>query len=205
MSDLQCPATFVFARHGDAMPPRTGEPRQLTAAGVEQSRQLAETLADRRVATLWSSTQQRARQTAEILGDTLSLPVHPDDRLREFLVDERAPVRAEASADEVYRAWLTGDLDGEILGETGGQILARLSDIVDELADQYRGETVVLVTHGGISTLGLVALCRNLSLEATDRRPLENGETAEIEVDSSGWTCLRWAGVPVRGAAVDVE
>lgn len=203
MSDLQCPATFVFARHGDAVSPGTSEPRQLTAAGIEQSRQLAATLADRRVATLWSSTQQRARQTAEILGDTLSLPVHPDDRLREFLVDERAPIAAARDADEVYRAWLTGDLDGEILRETGREILARLSDIVDEIADQYRGETVVLVTHGGITTLGLVALCRNLSLEATDQRPLENGETAEIEVDSSGWTCLRWADVPLRGAAVD--
>lgn len=203
MSDLQCPAKFVFARHGDAVVPAAGGPRQLTQRGEEQARTLARSLEDQRVAALWCSSQMRAQQTASIVGDLLALPVHSDDRLREFMIDERHPVAAADNADAVYRGWLDGDLSGEILGETAQDILGRLSDIVDELADQHRGETVAFITHGGITTLGLVALCRNLRVEITDQRPLDNGQTAEIEVDSSGWTCLRWADAPPDGRAAE--
>ena len=196
MNDLQCPAKIIFARHGDAV--RTaGGPRRLTDQGRQQSLQLAETLTHRLVAGLWASSLERAAETAAILGTALDLPVHPDDRLRELLADENEPPPPVTTDDapEIYGHWLAGDLEGKILGESGHQVLARLTDIVEEISDQCRGETSVLVSHGGIVTLGLISQCRNVTVDLTEQHPLGNCRTAEIEVDSSGWTCTSWAGV----------
>jgi probable phosphoglycerate mutase len=40
-------------------------------------------------------------------------------------------------------------------------------------------------------------LSRNITASFVDRHPLGNGETVELEVDSSGWVCTRWGGSPL--------
>ncbi|HET6694674.1 MAG TPA: histidine phosphatase family protein [Pedococcus sp.] len=223
MSDLQCPARIILARHGDAAVPAShassgagiaghgvadghgsaGLPRVLTPAGQRQSIALAETLADRRVAALWASTMARAQQTAGIVGERLALPVTHDDRLRELMVDEAAPIGAVPPAEpgqdpgDVYAAWLEGDLDGAMFGETGHEVVGRLRSVVEDAADRFRGETVLLVSHGGIIELGLSRLCRNLSRGFIEAHTLDNGEAVELDVDSAGWLCTRWAGQAV--------
>ncbi len=199
MADLQCPARIVLARHGAASTPDGVSPRTLTKSGVAQAEALAATAASLRVAAVWSSTMLRARQTADIVADRLGLEIVPDDRLRELLNDERwtPPLRDEDEPGDVYAAWLDGDLDGTILGETGHDIVGRLRSVVEEVADRFRGEAVLLVSHGGIIELGLSHLCRNVTASFVDRNPLDNGEAVEVEVDSSGWVCTSWAGEPV--------
>jgi probable phosphoglycerate mutase len=197
MSDLQCPARVILARHGEAVTPGDGAPRRLTPRGVEQARALAGATRDRRVAALWSSTMERARQTAGIASEELRLPVTYDDRLRELMADEgSAPDPRDADPGDVYASWLDGNLDGAMFGETGHQVVGRLSSVVEEVADRFRGETVLLVSHGGIISLGLIALCHNVDRAWADAHPLEPGEAVEVDVDSSGWACRRWADHP---------
>lgn len=200
MADLQCPARIVLARHGAAATPDGLTARSLTKTGVAQSEALAGQAASLRVAGVWSSTMRRARQTADIVAERLSLDVVPDDRLRELLNDERwtPPLRDKDEPGDVYAAWLDGDLDGTLLGETGHQVVARLHDVVEDAADRFRGEAVLMVTHGGIIELGLTHLCRNVTASFVDGHPLDNGDVVELEVDSSGWVCTSWAGEPMR-------
>ena len=199
MADLQCPARIILARHGDAATPDGGGPRLLTPTGVDQSEQLAGRVLELRVAALWASTMERAQQTASVVGERLGLPVVSDDRLRELINDDRwtPPLCDKDEPGDVYAAWLEGDLDGTIFGETGHDVIARLRDVVEEVADRFRGEAVLLVSHGGIIELGLSHLCRNVTPSFVDRHPLGNGEAVEVEVDSSGWVCTRWAGKPL--------
>lgn len=199
MADLQCPARIILARHGAASTPDGVSPRTLTKAGVTQSDALAAVAASLRVAAVWSSTMLRARQTADIVAGHLGLDVVPDDRLRELLNDESwtPPLRDKDEPGDVYAAWLDGDLNGTILGETGHDVVGRLRSVVEEVADRFRGEAVLLVSHGGIIELGLTHLCRNVTASFVDRNPLDNGEAVEVEVDSSGWLCTSWAGEPV--------
>jgi broad specificity phosphatase PhoE len=201
MADLQCPARIILARHGEAAVPPGGGPRALTATGEVQSKGLADAVRDIRVAVLWSSTMGRAQQTAAIVADSLGLPVVPDDRLRELMNDERwtPPLRDKDDPGDVYAAWLDGDLDGTIFGETGHEVVERLRSVVEDVADRFRGEAALLVSHGGIIELGLTHLCRNVTAGFVDSHPLGNGETVELEVDSSGWVCTRWAGHPIGG------
>lgn len=199
MADLQCPARIVLARHGAASTPDGTSPRTLTKRGVAQADALAAVAASLRVAAVWSSTMLRARQTADIVADRLGLEVVPDDRLRELINDERwtPPLREEDEPGDVYAAWLDGDLDGTIFGETGHDVVGRLQAVVEEVADRFRGEAVLLVSHGGIIELGLTHLARNVNAAFVDSHPLDNGEAVEVEVDSSGWVCTTWAGEPM--------
>ena len=61
----------------------------------------------------------------------------------------------------MYTGWLAGDLGAGCPGaETGHEVVARLAAVLDDLRDLHRGETVVLVTHGGVMTVAAARLCR---------------------------------------------
>ena len=195
-------ANILVLRAGEA----AGRARSLYPEAPIQARlvlvllmNLAAVAASLRVAAVWSSTMLRARQTADIVADRLGLDVVPDDRLRELINDERwtPPLRQEDEPGDVYAAWLEGDLDGTIFGETGHDVVGRLKSVVEEVADRFRGEAVLLVSHGGIIELGLTHLARNVNATFVDSHPLDNGEAVEVEVDSSGWVCTTWAGEPM--------
>src|SRR6187401_2569940 len=90
MPDLFCPATLVVARHGQATYDVIGiasdDGGWLTDLGRRQAADLAEDLADRRVAAIWCSDMSRAVQTAEIVAAALNVPVRVRRDLREASV-----------------------------------------------------------------------------------------------------------------------
>ena len=66
MTALQCATTMVVARHGEAeyeAPTWAEEGGSLTHKGRGQAVRLADSLASRRVAHVWTSTLARAVQT----------------------------------------------------------------------------------------------------------------------------------------------
>ena len=97
-----------------------------------------------------------------------------DDRLRELMNDERwtPPLCDKDDPGDVYAAWLEGNLDGTIFGETGHDVVERLRSVVEDVADRCRGEAALLVSHGGIIELGLTHLCRNITAAFVDSNPL---------------------------------
>ncbi|GAB3712584.1 histidine phosphatase family protein [Mariniluteicoccus flavus] len=192
MSDLQCPARLVLVRHGEA---GHDLPRTLTLAGRGQSGAIADALRDDRVAGLWSSTMPRASQTASIIARELKLTVTHDDRLREFLMPEEDMPNHAVTGEELdatFAGWLHGDLAPTVYGESGDRVRDRLRAVVGEVADLHRGETAVLVSHGGIIQLGAGHLCHNLDADFVLAHPLPVAGSVVIDVDGSGWTCLRW-------------
>ena len=53
--------------------------------------------------------------------------------------------------DPMVATWLAGDLSpGVPGGETGEQIVTRVLHVLDDLADPFRGETMLVVSHGGV-------------------------------------------------------
>ncbi|MEO8555481.1 MAG: histidine phosphatase family protein [Actinomycetota bacterium] len=74
MSDLQCPATLLIARHGDAV----------------QVRVLVEQVRSRRVAAVYSSRMQRAVESADLAASQLGLQPIAVDGLQELAVGELA-------------------------------------------------------------------------------------------------------------------
>jgi probable phosphoglycerate mutase len=78
-------------------------------------------------------------------------------------------------------------------GESGHQVVARFRGALEQLADRFRGETVVVVSHGGAMTLALPAVSGRSARELA-AQPLANTAVVELEGDADGWRLLHWPG-----------
>lgn len=193
MSTLQCPATLLLARHAQAAyesPAWADEGGSLTGTGREQAADLADRLAGRRVAHVWTSTLARAVQTAEIVAGRLGVGVTTRVALREFACADLAgaPWDTDPFAP-TYAAWLAGDLDVRVPGgESGREVVTRVGEVLGEIADAHPGETVLVVSHGGALRLSVPTLAR---MEVPPG-PIANCAVLEVEADADDLVCRSW-------------
>lgn len=150
------PTTILLARHGETEWNRDGRFQghadpPLNELGRAQAHELAERLAAEPIAAVYASPLRRARETAEIVGDRLGLPVETADGLREVDVGSWSGLTRAEIADrfpEGSARWLAygpGWDDGETYERMGERVMAALA----ELAGRHPGEHVLVVTHGG--------------------------------------------------------
>jgi len=134
--------TLLFARHGETDWNFEGRlqghtDRPLNAYGREQAKALAGRLASEDVAAIYASDLARARETAEIVGERLGLPVVVDPDLRE----------------KNWGTWegLTSEerLRVELAGESTAEHRERTVRAAERIVERHPGQLVVVVTHGG--------------------------------------------------------
>ena len=151
---------ILLARHGE-----TTENRErrfqgqkdvpLNDHGREQARALADRAAreERPIVALYTSPLQRARETAEIVGERIGLAPHADDRLKEVDVgdwQDRLKPDVEREDPEGWAAFRAAGDDfrfpgGESFAEQQERVIAALVDITQ------RGELPALVVcHRGV-------------------------------------------------------
>jgi broad specificity phosphatase PhoE len=149
-------ATILLARHGETDWNREGRwqghaDQPLNDLGREQSRVLAGRLAPEPPDGLYSSDFARARETAEIIGTALGLPVRLEPRLREVDVGEWSGL----TMDEVRRLYpdaVRRRGEGETGWESGESYEAmglRVLEALDAIASAHPAERILVVTHGG--------------------------------------------------------
>jgi broad specificity phosphatase PhoE len=112
--------------------------RPLSDFGRRQARQLAEDLADEKLEAIYASDLSRARETAEIVGERLGLPVALDADLREKDWGTWEGLTA-VERDRV-------EFVGESTEQHGERMLRALRRIAERHPD---GGRVLVVTHGG--------------------------------------------------------
>ena len=201
MSTLMCAATLVVARHGDATYVEaefSDEGGSLTTEGRGQARALAEALAGRRVAHVWCSDVSRSVQTAEIAAARWGVAVTARKSLREVDIgDLRGQPFSLDALDAVTSRWFDGDLAARFPGgESGAEVVDRIGAAFGEIADLHRGETVLVVAHQTAVCIALPVLARNLSPVYAEHHQLDNGASAELEIDDD-WVVTRWGDVLV--------
>jgi probable phosphoglycerate mutase len=199
MGDLQCAARILVARHGAAdyeSELLSDAGGWLSPTGRQQSRDLADQLAGERIARVWTSDMSRAVQTGEIVAARLDVDVIVRTGLREFGVGDAAGTTGDPDPfAATFAAWLDGDLTARIPGgESGLEVVARYEAVLDEVADAHRGESVLVVSHGGVMCLVLPLLARNLAPDHTRELPLPNCGLVAFEADDDGWVARSWAG-----------
>jgi probable phosphoglycerate mutase len=192
------PTTILVARHADAEYETrhwADEGGSLTRRGREESRGLAQRLAQRGIGHVYASTYARAVQTAEIAATHLEVGVTTREGLREFSVGSLAGSRADDPFAEVYAAWLAGDLEQRIPGgESGAELRHRMHRVLYDIACDHPGETVLAVSHGGVMRLTLPLI---LTAEPADPPArLDNCAVVELETDGHHWTCKAWPSGP---------
>jgi len=191
VSDVHCPARIIVARHGEAeyeTPEMNASGGSLTTLGRKQARELGERLRGEKVAAVVCSELSRAVQTAEIAAAVLGLPVRVRERLHEYPAGEYLGRPYDHSFfDGMVRSWLAGDLEAGVPGgETGRATANRVLTVLDDIADLFRGETVLVVSHGGV-ILALWGAIAPGSPDAPASDLVLNGSSYVFERDGDGW------------------
>ena len=148
--------TFYIVRHGQTNWNILGKTQghgnsDLTAKGIEQATELAESIVNYPIDYIYSSDLGRAVQTAQILGDKLNIKVEETEALREMgfgeweglLIDE-----IQTNYANVYTTWRNEPHLAQIPGgETLHLIKDRVDSFIQSLNEKYDDKHILLVTH----------------------------------------------------------
>ena len=148
--------TFYIVRHGQTNWNILGKTQghgnsDLTAKGIEQATELAESIVNYPIDYIYSSDLGRAVQTAQILGDKLNIEVKETEALREMgfgeweglLIDE-----IKSNYASVYTTWRNEPHLAQIPGgETLHLIKDRVDSFIQSLNEKYDDKHILLVTH----------------------------------------------------------
>ena len=199
MGDLQCAARIFVVRHGAAdyeSELLSDAGGWLSPLGRQQSRELASQVEGERISRVWTSDLSRAVQTGEIVAARTGVDVTVRTGLREFGVGDAAGTTGDPDPfASTFTAWLGGDLSARIPGgESGVEVVARYEAVLEEVADAHRGESVLVISHGGVMSMVLPLLASNLAPDHTRDIPLPNCGVVALEADADGWVARSWAG-----------
>jgi broad specificity phosphatase PhoE len=179
---------LLLIRHGESEGNRdrvfTYTPEvPLTTAGRTQARTTAEYVRERYAPTLLvSSPFARARQTAEIIAEVLTLPIAIDEELRERSYGDYAGLPYETARPEfdpkAYWHWRPPG------GETLEEVARRVGAALDRIAGLANHEDAVVVSHGGV----MMALWRHVMGEwAMPGRVVRNAGILLVEHDGGSY------------------
>ena len=187
----------LLIRHGETSWNREGRWQghtdvPLSDEGVRQAQALADAFRSyaSAIPVVYSSDLRRARDTALLVGAAIGIVPVLDPVWREMDVGRWSGL----SRDEIqgcYPDEWARILSGEDLvrggGETFGQFFARIIGALDSLSRRHDGETVAVVTHGGVIR---AALLHALGLPFERLREVsivENATLTELRSNRSGW------------------
>lgn len=154
----------------------------LNETGRKQALALAKRLAEENWDILISSDLLRARETAEIISDTMGMPIDQlDSRIREICRGQIAGTIEEERIAKWGENWRELDL-GE---ETLPALRARGVEFIDDIVKQYPNKKVLVVTHG----LLLGQTLKGLLQDETIGESLVNTSVTTVKKTGSTWHC----------------
>ena len=190
--------TFALVRHGQT---DWNAERRLQGAsdiplndvGREQAREAVATLANYQWDAIVSSPLSRAAETADLIAEGLGLTVAR--RVPELIERSFGPAEGLQAGPELEALRIPGGFRG---GESDDDAASRGMDALEQLAQEFSGQRVLVVTHGTLIRLSLSrAIGRTLDSvhnavlnlahhHVSDGRKLEyfNGELLTANVDS---------------------
>ena len=144
----------------------------LTEKGIAQAKALGERLMRETFTALYSSDLGRALQTAQMIAAATGHGIVTDPRLRERHLGIFQGLNGDELREkypEEYRLHRTAGPSYVIPGgESVQQQVARNVDYLIEIAEKHHGETIVVVTHGGVLS-GFFRHALSIPLEAQRR------------------------------------
>jgi probable phosphoglycerate mutase len=170
----------------------------LTGKGIAQAKALAQRLARERFSALYSSDLGRAIQTAREIANVTGHEIVTDSRLRERHLGIFQGLNA-AEISEKYpeeRRLLRTEGPDYVIpeGESMRQQVARNVMFLDDLARKHAGETVVVVTHGGVVS-GFFRHTLAIPLDAPRRFEFVNAGLNVFIREGGNWMLLTWGDI----------
>lgn len=171
ISKSQC--AFYLIRHGETEWNRKGliqghTNNPLNKTGEEQAKKLAKKLKKINFVSIYSSDLLRAKKTAEIIAQSIKLPIiiNPFLRERDF-----GPFEGKSeSLLDIWRKKLTHNMakltiqEKELIKkiknkiESDKKMMKRFIPYLKKLAQKHQGKNVLIITHGGILRVFLITI-----------------------------------------------
>ena len=171
---------------------------ELDAMGRWQAERLAAALADEELQAVYSSDLSRARQTAAPFAARAGLELRLDAGLRERAFGEFEGLsfaQIEQRWPDQAARWRRRDPD---FGAHGGEVLRhfreRVTAVVTRLALAHRGQSIALVTHGGVLDM-LYREAARLALDAPRSWQVANAGINRLLHSGAGFVLVGWADV----------
>jgi alpha-ribazole phosphatase len=153
-------------RHGEPCPESSGRcyghlDIELSPMGRTQLQAVAGELSREPISAIYSSPRRRALESAAILSEPSRCPITTEERFREIdfgdfegkLYDDIAQ-----GYPEIYRQWMERPAETQFPnGESFVQTQARVLEAAHELYARHRGDTIAIVSHGGVNRILLAA------------------------------------------------
>jgi len=147
--------TFALVRHGQTdwnaerrLQGATDIP--LNDVGREQAREAVATLANYQWDAIVSSPLSRAAETADLIAEGLGLTVAR--RVPELIERSFGPAEGLQAGPELEALRIPGGFRG---GESDDDAASRGMDALEQLAQEFSGQRVLVVTHGTLIRLSL--------------------------------------------------
>ena len=86
--------------------------------------------------------------------------------------------------------------------ESGREVIDRFRDALETIADQHRGEQVLVFTHGAIMSLVVPHLSYNVRDDLAYLQFIPNAVPARVEGGDEGWARAHLARVGEQGVLV---
>ena len=189
---------LILARHGETAWNREGRNQGrsttgLNAEGLRQARNLAQSLRKIPISAVYSSPLSRAMQTAQAVGQTLSLPVTPLDGLMEMdlgSLDGLTNLEMHRNFPHLLDLWRK---DPSSMQMPGGESLKdaqqRAWRTLEDIRQETREGHAVAVTHNFV--IGVIVLrALGLPLSAFQRIRIELGSFTTLEHVRNRWQLI---------------
>jgi 2,3-bisphosphoglycerate-dependent phosphoglycerate mutase len=194
---------FIVIRHGETEWNLQGREMgqldsPLTLLGNTQARRVAERLQAFPFDDIYSSDLGRASRTAEIVAQRCGRAVKYDARLRErnmgvfqgLTADERE-LRFPKEREDYRRMGARYVIPA---GESADQCIERSMGFFGELAEQRAGQTLVIITHGGV-LMGLFERVLGLPFRSANRFRRANASWNEFTREEDRWVLETWGDI----------
>jgi broad specificity phosphatase PhoE len=183
---------FHLVRHGEhalqgkILAGRTGG-IGLSAKGRSEALAVAERLGEEKIEALYASPLDRTRETAEILGDRLGLPVVVRDDLIELDFGEWTGLTFDqVRRDERWEPWRSCRSIASIPGgESWQRVQHRAVNALFDLRRQHADGTVVVVTHGDMIRAALLFVL-GMPLDLYSRIEVGTASISTIRINNAG-------------------
>jgi probable phosphoglycerate mutase len=174
----------------------------LTEKGVAQAKALGERLAQEKFSALYSSDLGRAVQTAQTIAAATGYEIVTDARLRERNLGIFQGLTGEEIKEKFpLEHGRHRTLDPEYVipcGESVKQQVERNIICLSEIAERHFGDTIVIVTHGGVLS-GLFRHTFSIPFSAPRRFEFMNASLNVFNYADGSWFLQTWGDVSHLG------
>ncbi|WP_335871472.1 histidine phosphatase family protein [Bacillus sp. 2205SS5-2] len=141
--------TLYLVRHAHSVYTSDEYERPLSRQGFEDAIKVADLLQNEKIDQITSSPYRRAKQTVEVLAGSLGIEIEVYENLKERRLALQSVDNFESSIEAVWRdeqfAWPGG--------ESNAQAQKRGIAATEMLLQKYRGQSIVVGTHGNLMVL----------------------------------------------------